>query len=585
MNQATNRAMNRVMSWFGRAGLAFALAAVCAAAAFAQPSLGPGGLVFTGYDASGSDSFSFVLLEDVGAGTTIRFTERGWLAEGGFRSGEATFDLVFDRSYACGSEFVARFDPLEVRDAAGERAGEVSGRSLALSTSGDQVFAFQGAEPTAEDPSGLIAGLQMNGGWDADATSANSSALPPGLAAALAIEPEVNNARYDCSVVAAEPAALRLAALDPSRWQVDDGSPFDLSAFCGFACAAACAPPEVPTLAGDASIVAGESAELRVASGSLGDATEWRWYEGSCGGAPAGSGAAISVSPVETTAYFARGEGGCVQAGPCASITVAVESAPPPTRAQRKCLQLRVQALGASAAVAGADALSCVKDYAKGKVASAEACVTADRSGRVGAARDRAARKESKRCTEEPAFGPASAPLAADEGVAAMRGLLAGLVGGSLDAGLAVEAEDRALARCQRHVALASRACALARLGEFFRCAKAGLADGSIASAADLAGCLAGAGGGRAAKVCDRGEAGERGSDPIRRELRKRCSDAEVDLAAAFSCPAASGLEEAHACLLTRISCRVCEAIRRADGLAVDCDALDDGSANGSCRA
>src|SRR5262245_26905722 len=180
------------------------LGAGVAGPAFAQTPLGRGDVALTGYDSDGTDEISFVLLTGVTAGTPISFTERGWLAAGGFRAGEATFTVVLASDYPCGATFRAVMSPLAVFGPGGESAGTVTGGGLALSTSGDQVFVFQGPEPTAGNESGLLDGLQMNGPWDDDAASTNASARPASLiegVAALAIDPEVDNARYDCSLV------------------------------------------------------------------------------------------------------------------------------------------------------------------------------------------------------------------------------------------------------------------------------------------------------------------------------------------------------------------------------------------------
>jgi hypothetical protein len=59
------------------------------------------------------------------------------------------------------------------------------------------------------------------------------------------------------------------------------------------------------------SVCAGSSVTLRVSGGTLGSNASIRWYTGSCGGTPAGSGSSITVTPSSTTTYFARIEGTC----------------------------------------------------------------------------------------------------------------------------------------------------------------------------------------------------------------------------------------------------------------------------------
>ena len=90
-----------------------------------------------------------------------------------------------------------------------------------------------------------------------------------------------------------------------------------------------CIRSTIPTLATtNSSICAGSSTNLSISTGALNDATNWQWYSGSCGGTSVGSGTSITVTPAITTTYYARGEGGCVIPGACASITVTVNPLP-----------------------------------------------------------------------------------------------------------------------------------------------------------------------------------------------------------------------------------------------------------------
>ncbi|WP_158500562.1 cellulose binding domain-containing protein [Spirosoma radiotolerans] len=88
-----------------------------------------------------------------------------------------------------------------------------------------------------------------------------------------------------------------------------------------------CFSPTIPTISTtQTSICAGTSTILRIQSGSLNDATNWKWYSGSCGGTPAGTGSSIQVSPQSTTTYYVRGEGNCVTPGACASQQITVSA-------------------------------------------------------------------------------------------------------------------------------------------------------------------------------------------------------------------------------------------------------------------
>jgi gliding motility-associated-like protein len=63
--------------------------------------------------------------------------------------------------------------------------------------------------------------------------------------------------------------------------------------------------------------------------GTLNDATEWAWYEGSCGGTYLGSGDSLTVRPTVNTTYYVRPEGACGTPVPCETVTVNVDNTPP----------------------------------------------------------------------------------------------------------------------------------------------------------------------------------------------------------------------------------------------------------------
>ena len=61
---------------------------------------------------------------------------------------------------------------------------------------------------------------------------------------------------------------------------------------------------------------------LTKVGGSLGAGASWKWYSGSCGGTPEGTGASITVTPTSTITYYVRAEGGGCGNTACASVTV-----------------------------------------------------------------------------------------------------------------------------------------------------------------------------------------------------------------------------------------------------------------------
>lgn len=184
-----------------------AIPATCVRAQFVA-----GDVAIVGFWADSTPSakaFAFVALKDIETGTVISFTDNGWLAVGGFRVGEGVVTCTAPAGgIAAGSVVVM--------------AGE-SGL-FNLSTSGDQIIAFEGSIDVSGALTGtLIHGCQDNGmGWDADATSANTSALPAALAAAnLAMASELDNCAYTGPTNG--PAAALLSAIgDPANWTGSD---------------------------------------------------------------------------------------------------------------------------------------------------------------------------------------------------------------------------------------------------------------------------------------------------------------------------------------------------------------------------
>ncbi|MCW3072057.1 MAG: hypothetical protein JWO44_1947 [Bacteroidetes bacterium] len=87
-----------------------------------------------------------------------------------------------------------------------------------------------------------------------------------------------------------------------------------------------CIDPVVTAFsASPASVCSGSPSTLTV-SGSLNDATAWYLYSGSCGGTAVASNTSgvFTVSPVATTDYFVRAEGGCVTVSTCDNALVTV---------------------------------------------------------------------------------------------------------------------------------------------------------------------------------------------------------------------------------------------------------------------
>ena len=87
-----------------------------------------------------------------------------------------------------------------------------------------------------------------------------------------------------------------------------------------------CVDPIINSVSsGNLPICSGSSATITV-NGSLGSATSWMLYSGSCGGTLVSSNTTgiFTVSPTVTTTYYVRAEGGCITPGNCSEVTVNV---------------------------------------------------------------------------------------------------------------------------------------------------------------------------------------------------------------------------------------------------------------------
>lgn len=292
-------------------------------------TLGLGDIAFTGYNSDAPDEFRFVLLKDINAGTRITFTENGWFSAGGFRGGERTIEYEFCRPYKCGDEFSATSSSGSQSglndDGGKDAAAVISGSFPQLAASGDQIFAYQGTAPTTGGASNWIAAIQMNGAWNTDATSSETSAQPSAFTDgvnSISISPEVQNASYDCSITTNSPANLRAAVNTASNWTTSN-SRISLS-YCSFTCGS-CVEPVLTSLSAPATACPGQTVALNI-NGTLNGANEWAIYTGSCGGTELGTttGSSFNVTPTATTTYYVSGRGGCVITETCQMVTISV---------------------------------------------------------------------------------------------------------------------------------------------------------------------------------------------------------------------------------------------------------------------
>lgn len=175
--------------------------------------LSAGDIALLGFKSDNPDDFSFVVLTDIVAGEEILFTDNGVLSDGTFRNNEGTLRWVASSDVPAGTVVSLVADAAQFQSTAG---------SFALSTSGDQIVAYQ---DDAGSPKFLYA-LHSNGtGFEADATSSSTSALPVGLVegeTAIAV-PEADNITY-VGPTSGTAAELRALISDPDNWVGDNST-------------------------------------------------------------------------------------------------------------------------------------------------------------------------------------------------------------------------------------------------------------------------------------------------------------------------------------------------------------------------
>lgn len=191
------------MRIFTKSRIFLLMACLLSFSAWAQTSLSPGDLAFTGFRADGIEDWSFILFTDIIAGTVIRFTDRGWTSSNAFFTAEGTKEITFASDVSCGTEVYVNTSTNTATTSAGTvgTMANVPGGSLALAASGDQLFAYQGSDASPT----FIAGVNFDGTegtpWQSTATNSNTSALPSGLtngvnAVGLG---ETDNAYFNCT--------------------------------------------------------------------------------------------------------------------------------------------------------------------------------------------------------------------------------------------------------------------------------------------------------------------------------------------------------------------------------------------------
>ncbi|MCD6355553.1 MAG: T9SS type A sorting domain-containing protein [Prolixibacteraceae bacterium] len=184
-----------------------------------------GDIAFVGFNSDNPDLLAFVALNAISGNDSIYFTDNGWLTTGHLRSGEGNLKWKPGAEVSTGTLIIIKKgDDWEVNSGSVEKAGG----TFSLSTSGDQILAYQinGTDTT------FITAIQFNGDtWDADAKNSNTSAIPRGLtndSTALALN-ETDNAIYVGSFYGTK-SELLTKINNTARWHSNDNNRFEIGA-------------------------------------------------------------------------------------------------------------------------------------------------------------------------------------------------------------------------------------------------------------------------------------------------------------------------------------------------------------------
>lgn len=77
-------------------------------------------------------------------------------------------------------------------------------------------------------------------------------------------------------------------------------------------------------IASDNNFCQGESTTLTIDGGYLTTGAQWVWYQNSCGGTSVGTGSTITVSPLNSSSYYVRAEGGTCGNTTCSDVFISV---------------------------------------------------------------------------------------------------------------------------------------------------------------------------------------------------------------------------------------------------------------------
>jgi hypothetical protein len=221
---------------------------------------------------------------------------------------------------------------------------------------------------------------------------------------------------------------------------------------------------------------------------------------------------------------------------------------------------------------------SCIKNEGKGKLqTTVEACLIADPKMKVQGKQDKVAALFASGGICEGDEGTDLVTDAATINTAHVDqpiGLVHDVFGADLDGGQIVQATPEN--RCQDSIAQRAGQMFDAWVKEFRKCKKTAMKDGATTAAAVVNACLSAAAvRGTGSGLADPKNKVTRRGDKLADAVTSKCAALDLDVLAPGACVGGGVQGDFAACVQDLAECHACETIRAADGLAIDCDTID----------
>jgi len=228
----------------------------------------------------------------------------------------------------------------------------------------------------------------------------------------------------------------------------------------------------------------------------------------------------------------------------------------------------------------------CLSDFQREKLVAPmtfDACMTADRRGKMQRAWERTAMRESRKCVSLYVPPPFAYTDSATVNAAAVDGALAlasKIFGGPpvLDANLVTSADDKETAKCQLEMLKRADKLENSVLKEVIKAKKKALKDETVNSGAAL--------GAKLWAVFSSNDKINSAQRMLLNGVDRKCAALPTPPDAIFAGECSEGgpsLSEVEACVIAAARCEACVTINAFDDLNLNCDRADDQDVNGSC--